>query len=190
MAIVETANTRDVRGSCRAGLLSHTALMARAICLAALPASVSLLGASFAGHAFAATAAAASDTSVEEVIVTARKRDESVAKVPISITAFTSQTLETKNIQSFDDYATKVPDLSFSYGGGPTGISDARTVAIRGITGQNLTGTAGATRFYIDDTRFPVRSTHGSWISTTSECSRARKAPCMAKARWAAMCGW
>jgi len=152
MAIVETANTRD----CRAGLLSHTALMARVICIAALPASVSLLGASFAGHAFAATAAAAgSDTSVEEVIVTARKRDESVAKVPISITAFTSQTLETKNIQSFDDYATKVPNLSFSYGGGPTGISAARTVAIRGITGQNLTGTAGATGFYIDDTPVP-----------------------------------
>ena len=45
--------------------------------------------------------------------------------------------------------------MSFSYGGGPTGIADARTVAIRGITGQNLFGTAGATGFYIDDTPVP-----------------------------------
>ncbi len=61
----------------------------------------------------------------------------------------------TYNIQSFDDYATKTPNISFAYGGGPTGIADARTIAIRGITGQNLFGTAGATGFYIDDTPVP-----------------------------------
>ena len=65
------------------------------------------------------------------------------------------RTLEAYNIQSFDDYATKTPNISFAYGGGPTGIADARTVAIRGITGQNLFGTAGATGFYIDDTPVP-----------------------------------
>ena len=76
-------------------------------------------------------------------------------QVPISVTVFTAQTLEAYNIQSFDDYATKTPNISFAYGGGPTGIADARTVAIRGITGQNLFGTAGATGFYIDDTPVP-----------------------------------
>ena len=60
------------------------------------------------------------------------------------------------NIQSFDDYATKTPNISSAHGGGPTGIADARTIAIRGITGQNLFGTAaGATGFYIDDTPVP-----------------------------------
>jgi outer membrane receptor protein involved in Fe transport len=93
--------------------------------------------------------------TLDTIIVTARKRDESLAQVPISITAFTAQSLEAYNIQSFDDYATKTPNISFAYGGGPTGISDARTVAIRGITGQNLFGTAGATGFYIDDTPVP-----------------------------------
>src|ERR1700678_2370549 len=102
------------------------------------------------------TAATAADTEgLETITVTARKRDESLAKVPVSITVFTSEALETYNIQSFNDYATKTPNVSFSYGGGPTGISDARTVAIRGITGQNLYGTAGATGFYIDDTPVP-----------------------------------
>jgi outer membrane receptor protein involved in Fe transport len=102
------------------------------------------------------SSAGSSDTeTLDTVIVTARKREESLAEVPISITAFTAQSLEAYNIQSFADYATKTPNVSFAYGGGPTGISDARTVAIRGITGQNLFGTGGATGFYIDDTPVP-----------------------------------
>src|SRR5271165_4584073 len=108
-----------------------------------------------ASAADAAVSATADTESLETITVTARKRDESLAQVPVSITAFTSQTLENYNIQSFDDYATKTPNISFAYGGGPTGIADARTIAIRGITGQNLFGTAGATGFYIDDTPVP-----------------------------------
>ncbi|HEV2284628.1 MAG TPA: TonB-dependent receptor [Steroidobacteraceae bacterium] len=92
---------------------------------------------------------------IETIIVSARKREESLAQVPTSITAFTPETLKDYNIQSFSDYATKTPDLSFTYGGGPTGIADSKTIAIRGITGQNLFGTAGATGFYIDDTPVP-----------------------------------
>src|SRR6202046_3378094 len=51
------------------------------------------------------TAAATTEaTTLDTVIVTARKRDESLAQVPVSITAFTSQTLENYNIHSLDDY--------------------------------------------------------------------------------------
>ncbi|HYP65221.1 MAG TPA: TonB-dependent receptor [Steroidobacteraceae bacterium] len=92
---------------------------------------------------------------METVIVSARKREESIAQVPTSITAFTAETLRDFNVQSFADYATKTPNLSFTYGQGPTGFADARTIAIRGVTGQNLFGTAGATGFYIDDTPVP-----------------------------------
>jgi outer membrane receptor protein involved in Fe transport len=101
------------------------------------------------------TASTADANTLDTIMVTARKRDESLADVPVSITVFNAQALGAYNIQSFDDYATKTPNISFAYGGGPTGISDARTVAIRGITGQNLFGTGGATGFYIDDTPVP-----------------------------------
>src|SRR5579863_4438535 len=101
------------------------------------------------------TTAGSAGPEPETVVVTARKRAESLAEVPTSITAFTAETLKDYNVQSFADYATKTPDLSFTYGGGPTGIADARTIAVRGITGQNLFGTAGATGFYIDDTPVP-----------------------------------
>jgi iron complex outermembrane recepter protein len=86
-----------------------------------------------ASHAQTAAAPAggevASDEStapIEQITVSVRKRRESVAEVPASITAFTAQTLEDYNIQSFTDYATKTPNISFSYGSGPTGIADAR----------------------------------------------------------------
>jgi len=112
-------------------------------------------GGACAADTTAAAAAATDSDTLETITVSARKRDESLAKVPVSITVFTGEALENYNIQSFTDYATKTPNVSFSYGGGPTGISDARTVAVRGITGQNLYGTAGATGFYIDDTPVP-----------------------------------
>ncbi len=113
-------------------------------------------GAAFAdAPASAASGSQSGGSDLQTIMVTARKRTESLANVPASITVFTSAALQSYNIQSFNDYATKTPNVSFSYGGGPTGIADARTVAIRGITGQNLFGTSGATGFYIDDTPVP-----------------------------------
>ena len=79
----------------------------------------------------------------------------SPGRVPAASRLFGAGDLQELNIQSFDDYATKVPNVSFTYGTGPTGISEARTVAIRGITGQNIIGSSGATGFYIDDTPIP-----------------------------------
>jgi outer membrane receptor protein involved in Fe transport len=108
-----------------------------------------------AGLSAAPTAAAGGSDNLQEIVVTAQKRRQLLAKVPESITAFTSQALHDFHIKSFDDYAAMTPNLSFSYGGGPTGFADSRTVAIRGITGQNLFGTSGATGFYIDDTPLP-----------------------------------
>jgi len=124
-------------------------------CLLAGLGTAALLGPVAARADTPPAAASAPGDAAPELVVTARKRSETVATVPIAITAFSEKTLEAKNILTFDDYATKVPNLSFSYGGGPTGISSARTIAIRGITGQNLAGTAGATGFYIDDTPVP-----------------------------------
>jgi iron complex outermembrane recepter protein len=91
------------------------------------------------------------DVSLEEIVVTAQKRAQSILDVPVSITAFSGKMLDDYNITSFTDYATKVPNLSFSYGGSSQGtaglgFSTSRGTAIRGITGPNATG------FYIDDT--------------------------------------
>ena len=100
-----------------------------------------------AGAATAAADQAASSGALQEVIVTAQKRAESEQTVPMSITTFSGAALEQKAINNFFDYATKVPNLAFAPTG--DGVGTARTVSIRGISGDNVTG------FYIDDVPLP-----------------------------------
>lgn len=90
---------------------------------------------------------AASSTELETITVTAQKRSESEQTVPLSMTTFSSAALQEKGINNFFDYATKVPNLAFAPTG--DGVGTARTVSIRGISGDNVTG------FYIDDTPLP-----------------------------------
>jgi iron complex outermembrane recepter protein len=90
---------------------------------------------------------AASSNELETITVTAQKRSESEQTVPLSMTTFSSAALQQKEINTFFDYATKVPNLAFAPTG--DGVGTARTVSIRGISGDNVTG------FYIDDTPLP-----------------------------------
>ena len=113
-----------------------------------------LMAAAGAGQAIAQGTAAGGQSStkagqgqLEEVIVTAEKRSQNLQSVPFSITSLTSQTLVQQGITSFVDYGTKVPNLAFANTG--DGIAQARTVSIRGISGDNATG------FYIDNTPVP-----------------------------------
>ena len=100
-----------------------------------------------AAVANAATESTSQPSGLEEVIVTAQKRSESEQTVPMSITTFSATTLQQKAITEFFDYATKVPNLAFAPTG--DGVGTARTISIRGISGDNVTG------FYIDDVPLP-----------------------------------
>ena len=89
--------------------------------------------------------------NVPEIIVSARRRDEALTNVPASITAYSSDFLEKQNIQTFTDYATKVPNLSFQYGqGGNLLWSGDRQTTIRGVVGNDTTA------YYINDTPVPA----------------------------------
>jgi iron complex outermembrane receptor protein len=90
---------------------------------------------------------AAPSTELETITVTAEKRSESEQTVPLSMTTFSAVALQEKQINTFFDYATKVPNLAFAPTG--DGVGTARTVSIRGISGDNVTS------FYIDDTPLP-----------------------------------
>ncbi len=132
----------------------------------------------------------ASQPALDVVVVSARKRSEPEISVPAAITTFTAEALDNFGIRSFTDYAAMTPNLSFSYGGGPTGIASARTVAIRGIAGQNLVGTAGATSLYIDDTPVPVSVDPRVLDIHDIEVLKVLRARCMARAPWVAASGW
>ena len=72
------------------------------------------------------------DVGVEEIIVTARRREESLQDIPISITAFTAEDIARRNIQEMEDVARFTPGLHFEDFGG----SGYATPIIRGATQQ------------------------------------------------------
>ena len=84
----------------------------------------------------------------EAIIVTARKRDEDLQDVPISVTVFDDEEIQNSNFETFADYALRTPNISFQNNGGA-----ARTVfAIRGVGGGNVaSGTGTAAGFYLDE---------------------------------------
>src|SRR5215813_4874788 len=98
------------------------------------------------------SSAGAAETSqpgegLAEIIVTAQKRSESEQTVPLSMTTFGTAALEQRAITTFFDYSTKVPNLAFAMTG--DGVGTSRTISIRGISGDNVTG------FYVDETPLP-----------------------------------
>ncbi|MEQ3695740.1 MAG: TonB-dependent receptor [Pseudomonadales bacterium] len=69
--------------------------------------------------AFAQTEApvAAQASAIEEVLVTARKRTESLQDVPISVQALSARDLENQGVSNFNDYALMLPNLSYQSAG-------------------------------------------------------------------------
>ena len=65
----------------------------------------------------ATAAPAASTDSLQEITVTAQRRSESMQNVPISMQAFTGQTLQQLNIQTFDDYIKYLPNVTSANNG-------------------------------------------------------------------------
>jgi iron complex outermembrane receptor protein len=87
--------------------------------------------------------------ALEEVIVTARKTEESSQSVPISLTAFTAEDLLKKGATEFRDLTLGNPSVKINSGGAGTAISS--TVAIRGNIQNDVSVVADpAVGTYID----------------------------------------
>jgi iron complex outermembrane receptor protein len=85
--------------------------------------------ASPAAHAQTAPAARPATTALSEIVVTARRREERLQDVPISITVFSQQQLSNRNVVSPIDLAQYTPSLSVNQQFGP----DKATFSIRGF---------------------------------------------------------
>lgn len=76
------------------------------------------LGAAIAGvlalAAGAATAAtpASNEATLDEVVVTARYRNESLQEVPVSVTAFSAKALEDAGVRGYGDFVALTPNVS------------------------------------------------------------------------------
>jgi iron complex outermembrane receptor protein len=83
--------------------------------------------------AFAQTAPAAGATSVDEVVVTARKRSETLADVPLSVSVVSGDALSAQGIKSAQNLYAKVPGLYFTNAGGAAPTSDFVYLSFRGV---------------------------------------------------------
>jgi iron complex outermembrane recepter protein len=90
---------------------------------------------------------------LEEIIVTAQRREESINKVPVSITALSQKTMDDLHIENLRDLAGIVPGLVLSTPVG--GIQDLTDIAIRGVFSG---GNAPTTELYIDETPVAIRT--------------------------------
>lgn len=106
-----------------------------------------------AAPAFAQQTAEENDRGIEDIVVTATRREESANKVPLAITALGGDTLGDLNITKFDKLIEYLPNVrSASRGPG------ASSIFIRGLStdspGLQIAGTAGAqptVALYVND---------------------------------------
>ena len=62
--------------------------------------------------AYSGYISAQSQATIEEVVVTSRKKDESLQDVPMSVSAIGEETLEQKGINVFEDYLMQLPGVT------------------------------------------------------------------------------
>ena len=100
------------------------------------------------GGAAPVVLAQGSGLAIEEVIVTAQKRDESVQDVPISIDVLGQADLEEHGVTDLEDFVQLLPSASYASLGPGTG-----DIYIRGISsgGENALGSTPNVAVYLDE---------------------------------------
>ncbi|HVO47966.1 MAG TPA: TonB-dependent receptor [Steroidobacteraceae bacterium] len=99
-------------------------------------------------------APATAGADVEEIVVTATRRQESIDKVPMSIAALSQERMDQQGVKSIEDLAKFTPGVNFA----PAGDGLTNSIAIRGVSSGVGASTTG---IYIDDTPIQVRSGTG-----------------------------
>ncbi len=111
----------------------------------------------------AAGARNANDGKLEEVIVTAQKREERLIDVPIAVSVLSAETLRKSGATQFRDWASSVPGLSFETTG-----AGRQQVSLRGLAMVvNLSPMVG---IYLDEVPYGSTSptSYGYWLAFDS----------------------
>ena len=129
----------------------------RSVLLGLLAAGTTLHGV-WAQTAPASTAPAAAPAAAEpppvdlgtlqEIVITATRHQEIMSKVPVSVSAFSQETLDLKGVKDFSDIAKYTPGVNIDTNG-------SNNISIRGISSSGGSGTTGV---YIDDTPIQMRA--------------------------------
>jgi outer membrane receptor protein involved in Fe transport len=91
---------------------------------------------------------AADQGTLQEIVITATRHQEAMSKVPVSVSAFSQETLDLKGVKDFTDVARYTPGVTIDTNG-------TNSISIRGISSSGGSGTTG---IYIDDTPIQMRA--------------------------------
>jgi len=96
---------------------------------------------------------------LEEIVVSARKKEERLQDVPLAVTSIDAQTLVDTHQLSIQDYYTRVPGLSLT----TTGFGDAR-ISIRGMMTSSGVSTP-AVGVVVDDAPYGSSTASGAYFT-------------------------
>lgn len=119
--------------------------------------SLLLSGVAFAGLCAVASPAFAQEPATQDIVVTARRVEERLQDVPISMSVFTQAQITERNVVSASDLATYTPSLTSNARFG----SDNATFAIRGFVQQTQTSPSVAV-YFADVAALRVQSPFGA----------------------------
>ncbi|RLP55840.1 MAG: hypothetical protein D6160_00015 [Ketobacter sp.] len=91
---------------------------------------------------------------IEEVVVTARRKDESLEEVPISISAMSGDQLDDRQVKTDADLQIAVPGLTVRQTQG----NNSLTYSIRGQTADTFSGSRSAVVTYFNDVPLTIGS--------------------------------
>jgi iron complex outermembrane receptor protein len=107
------------------------------------------MGAAHAQDSAGAIPAATTDDNIEKVVVTARRREESLQDVPVSVTAFSADQLSKQGVQDVVGLATTLPNTTLK---ASRATNSTLTAFIRGVgQADPLAGFESGVGIYIDD---------------------------------------
>ncbi|RBP53571.1 TonB-dependent receptor [Arenicella xantha] len=99
--------------------------------------------------AIASGSAVAQESAIEEIVVTAQHREQNIQDVPISISAFSSNDIESNMFRDVTDFVGRTPNASFV----SNGARSRKEISMRGVTNFVSSNQARRTStfgFYID----------------------------------------
>ena len=107
--------------------------------------------AAFAAPALAQTEDAAADNTIEELVVTAERREQALQDVPVAVSAYTSERRDVQGITGIQDFVNFTPGMNYS---------GTDRVSLRG---------AGRNTFYIGNDPGVASYTDGFYSASSSE---------------------
>jgi len=113
--------------------------------------SLALVSSVTANRHALALAADADDATLDEVVVTSRKREENLRDVPVSVGVVDGATINNLRVQDMEDITRVLPGISFaSHQNGPAGEGQDN-ITIRGVSSTVGNPTVGV---YVDEVPF------------------------------------